>query len=205
MLDTVLLARDKYLAPGGKLFPDKASIHMAAIEDQEYKEEKINFWDNVYGFDFSPIKEVALREPLVDTVDFKAVVTDPFLLKEFDLATVTKEELSFKAPFTLKATRDDNIHAFLAWFDVSFSACHKPVKFSTGPHSQYTHWKQTVFYTIDPIAVFSGDLIQGTLTCSPNARNNRDLDIVIEYRLDTSSTDGNSEREVNDKIEYKMY
>lgn len=42
MLDTVLLARDKYLAPGGKLFPDKASIHMAAIEDQEYKEEKIN-------------------------------------------------------------------------------------------------------------------------------------------------------------------
>jgi type I protein arginine methyltransferase len=42
MLDTVLLARDKYLAPGGKLFPDKASIYIAAIEDQEYKEEKIN-------------------------------------------------------------------------------------------------------------------------------------------------------------------
>ena len=42
MLDTVLLARDKYLAPGGKLFPDKATIYMAAIEDQEYKEEKIN-------------------------------------------------------------------------------------------------------------------------------------------------------------------
>ena len=41
MLDTVLLARDKYLAPGGLIFPDKASIYMAAIEDGEYKEEKI--------------------------------------------------------------------------------------------------------------------------------------------------------------------
>ncbi|KAG8808856.1 Protein arginine N-methyltransferase 1 [Serendipita sp. 401] len=81
MLDTVLLARDKYLAPGGKMFPDKASIYIAAIEDQEYKEEKINFWDNVYGFDYSCLKEVALREPLVDTVDIKAVVTDPYLLK----------------------------------------------------------------------------------------------------------------------------
>ena len=30
----------------------------------------------MYGFDFSSIKSVALREPLVDTVDYKAVLTD---------------------------------------------------------------------------------------------------------------------------------
>jgi len=41
MLDTVLYARDRYLAPGGLIFPDKATIHMAAIEDGDYKEEKI--------------------------------------------------------------------------------------------------------------------------------------------------------------------
>jgi len=38
-------------------------------------------WDNVYGFDYSCIKDIALREPLVDTVDLKAVVTDPCLIK----------------------------------------------------------------------------------------------------------------------------
>jgi hypothetical protein len=38
-------------------------------------------WDNVYGFDFSCIKDIALREPLVDTVELKAVVTDPYPLK----------------------------------------------------------------------------------------------------------------------------
>ena len=42
MLDTVLVARDKYLAPGGLIFPDTASMWIAGLEDQDYKEEKIN-------------------------------------------------------------------------------------------------------------------------------------------------------------------
>ena len=42
MLDTVLLARDKYLKKGGLIFPDNATLYLAAIEDQDYKEEKIN-------------------------------------------------------------------------------------------------------------------------------------------------------------------
>lgn len=41
MLDSVLYARDKYLVKGGLMFPDEATMYMAAIEDQEYKEEKI--------------------------------------------------------------------------------------------------------------------------------------------------------------------
>lgn len=41
MLDTVLYARDRYLAPDGLIFPDKATIFVAGIEDGEYKEEKI--------------------------------------------------------------------------------------------------------------------------------------------------------------------
>ena len=49
MLDTVLLARDKYLKPGGLIFPDKANMYIAAIEDQDYKEEKINC--EPYSFD----------------------------------------------------------------------------------------------------------------------------------------------------------
>ncbi|KAG1715618.1 hypothetical protein ID866_1542 [Astraeus odoratus] len=141
MLDTVLDARDRYLKPGGLIFPDNARLYLAAIEDQDYKEEKINFWDNVYGFDYSCIKDIALREPLVDTVELKAVVTDPCMIKHINLLTVKKEDLAFTSPFTLTATRNDYIHAFLAWFDISFDCTHKKIQFSTGPHAQYTHWK----------------------------------------------------------------
>ena len=42
MLDTVLYARDKYLVEqGGLIFPDKATIFVAGIEDGDYKDEKI--------------------------------------------------------------------------------------------------------------------------------------------------------------------
>ena len=44
-------------------------------------DNQIVVWDNVYGFDYSCIKDMALREPLVDTVELKAVVTDPCLIK----------------------------------------------------------------------------------------------------------------------------
>ena len=33
-------------------------------------------WDNVYGFDYTPLKVTALSEPLVDTVDLKTVFPD---------------------------------------------------------------------------------------------------------------------------------
>ena len=37
MLDTVLYARDKWLAPTGLMFPDKATLYVCAIEDRQYK------------------------------------------------------------------------------------------------------------------------------------------------------------------------
>ncbi|GFH21669.1 protein arginine N-methyltransferase 1, partial [Haematococcus lacustris] len=37
MLDTVVYARDKWLAPGGIMLPDKATLHIVGIEDGEYK------------------------------------------------------------------------------------------------------------------------------------------------------------------------
>lgn len=38
-------------------------------------------WENVYGFDMSCIKEVAIKEPLVDVVDPKQLVTSSCLIK----------------------------------------------------------------------------------------------------------------------------
>ncbi|KAI9835355.1 MAG: type I protein arginine N-methyltransferase Rmt1 [Thelocarpon superellum] len=200
MLDTVLYARDKYLAPQGLIFPDKATIFLAGIEDGEYKEEKIGFWDNVYGFDFRPLKQTALTEPLVDTVDIKAVVTDPTAVLTLDLYTVKSADLAFTTPFTLDVRRDDFVHALIAWFDIDFTACHKPIRFSTGPHTKYTHWKQTVFYLREMLTVQQGEQIIGELHNRPNEKNKRDLDIKISYRLATDD----ATRAAAAACEYKM-
>lgn len=89
------------------MFPDTATLYLSAIEDSDYKEEKINFWDDVYGFDYSCIKDIALREPLVDTVELRSVVCDPVAIKHLDLLTIKKEDLDFESEFRLRATRDD--------------------------------------------------------------------------------------------------
>ena len=50
------------------------------------------------------------------------------------------------------AAFDTQVHALVAYFDCTFSACHKPVVLSTSPRAPYTHWKQTVFYFDEVLA-----------------------------------------------------
>jgi protein arginine N-methyltransferase 1 len=38
-----------------------------------------------------------------------------------------------------------------------------------------------VFYLTDPLTVCAGEDIQGSITCHPNDRNPRDLDIIIKH------------------------
>ncbi|CAI9100527.1 OLC1v1037648C1 [Oldenlandia corymbosa var. corymbosa] len=88
MLDTVLYARNKWLVKDGLVLPDKASLYLTAIEDADYKEDKIEFWNNVYGFNMSCIRKQSIMEPLVDTVDQKQIVTSCQRLKVGNLSVL---------------------------------------------------------------------------------------------------------------------
>jgi len=180
MLNTVLYARDKWLAPNGLIFPDRATLYIEAIEDRQYKDEKINWWDQVYGFDMSCIRKVAIQEPLVDVVDPKQVITNSCLLKEVDMYTVKIEDLDFSAPFHLTCNRDDYIQALVTYFNIEFTMCHKRTGFSTAPEARYTHWKQTVFYFDDYMTCKKGEEVKGVFSTKPNAKNPRDLDFNID-------------------------
>jgi len=194
MLSSVIIARDKWLKEDGILMPDKATLNLVAIEDAEYKEDKINFWDNVYGFNMSCIKKMAITEPLVDVVEEKQLMTTTCKLLTIDIATVTQEELNLKVPFRLVASRDDYCHALVASFDIEFSKCHKKIFFSTAPGAPYTHWKQTVFYLDEVLSVKRGEELRGEFACKPGVKNPRDLDISIAYRF-------NGQHDTIDKVQ----
>lgn len=136
----------------------------------------------------------------MDTVELKAVVTDPCAVITLDLYTCTTADLAFSLPFNLPVRRTDYIHALIAWFDIEFSACHKPVRFSTGPHTKYTHWKQTVFYLADVLTVEAGESVKGNLLCKPTEANRRDLDIALDYGVETEDKG----RVAKGHCEYKM-
>eukprot|EP01080_Neovahlkampfia_damariscottae_P007766 gene7766-12236_t len=161
MLPTVLYARDKWLVKDGLILPDTATMYLEGIEDGDYKEEKIHFWDNVYGFDFRCMKSIAMKEPLVDIVDSKQVITKSDLIKSIDIRTCTVEDVvKFKSEFELVVEKTEILHAIVCYFDIGFNGGHKKVYFSTGPHAKYTHWKQTVFYLEEDIAVTHGDRLK---------------------------------------------
>jgi protein arginine N-methyltransferase 1 len=157
-------------------------------------------WNNVYGFNYTPMQKVALAEPLVDIVELKAVVTKPCLAYTIDLYTVKVEDLAFSVPFQLEVERNDYIHAFISWFDIDFSACHKPLKFSTGPHAKYTHWKQTVFYISDYLICNKGETIRGQLSSKPTVQNPRDLDVRLEYQFEAQDP----KRSKGEVLTYRM-
>lgn len=199
MLETVLYARDKWLNKDtGILFPDKATLNMMAIEDRQYKEERIDWWNNVYGFDMSCIKEVAIKEPLVDVVEPEQIVTNSITLIEVDLYTVKPEDLNFQTEFSLVCNRNDYIQAFVTYFTVNFSKCYKNINFSTSPAKKYTHWKQTVFYIDEPITCKKGEEVRGVFSMKSNENNKRDLDFKISVDFQGENS------QLKDSFTYKM-
>jgi protein arginine N-methyltransferase 1 len=108
------------------------------------------------------------------------------------------EDCTFECDFELTATRNDYIHALVAYFDTFFTTGHKTNRFSTGPSAQQTHWKQTVFYLDQEITIVKGEKLKGKLSCKPNSNNRRDLDIAISYKHDGKW------QQATGSMEYKM-
>ena len=187
MLNSVLYARDRWMDKTGSFFPDKCSMHVAAMSDVDYYSDNVDFWDNVYGFDFSDFKPLVTVEPIVDYYNSSSVVSDTGNLIEFDLNTCTVEDLTFEREFEVNITQDNSsFNGLLTWFDIVFpqhDQKKKQVKFSTGPFTQYTHWKQVGFYLEKEIECSYNDTFKGVLTCKPNKENVRDMDIKIDYEF----------------------
>ncbi|OLY84822.1 Protein arginine N-methyltransferase 3 [Smittium mucronatum] len=195
MLDSVLVARDKFLnKETGIMGPDRSSIHLVAVHDPEYVTENVDFWDSVYGFSMKSMKQGITKDAIVAVVPNYVVASSPYTIASFDHYTCTPLDLDFHSVFSLPITSPDCkvIHGFLGYFDVTFSthrksSPHSPessendVFFSTGPQFTPTHWKQTMFLLDYPISVEVGDTIFGIFNCKKNSINPRELDVSIEY------------------------
>lgn len=173
MLSSVLFARDKWLKPGGAILPDTASIYAAGFGRGG---TSLPFWEEVYGFNMSCVgKELvqdAAKFPIVDVVDEKDLVTDAVLLQTFDLATMKPDEVDFTASIELEpksiclannstelTSKTTWCYGVVLWFDTGFTPrfCKEtPSVLSTSPYTPKTHWSQTIFTFLEPIAMAPG-------------------------------------------------
>lgn len=162
MLDSVLVARDRFLAPGGLMAPSQTRLVISGSTATRLQRERITFWQNVYGFEMSSAMTTPYYgEGLVEVVDKEEVVTGDCIVRDINSHSATVAQLEFNAPFTLVATsgKTETVRAFLTHFDTFFS----PIAGEAGhvPPSQNVH-----------IHEFADDLTEKTVEPVNNAEAN---------------------------------
>ncbi|PFH32423.1 histone arginine methyltransferase PRMT4/CARM1 [Besnoitia besnoiti] len=197
MIETYLSARDRFLKPGGKMFPSKSSLFVAPFADYVLHTDmlnKCNFWKQTdfCGVDLSAAFEVAVveqfRQPIVDYID-PALLLAPPQYKEFDFTTVPRqalEEIAIEFSFTVRSPT--LVHGIAGWFDVWFEGSEKLVSFSTSPFSPPTHWFQTRVVLREPLAVNPGQPVSGRLLMRGNKQQSYFLDVSLALQDCSVST-----------------
>ncbi|XP_075896513.1 protein arginine N-methyltransferase 2 isoform X2 [Nelusetta ayraudi] len=62
MLESVLMARDRWLREGGVMWPSSAALVLVPCQADSYYTEKMVFWESPYGLDFTPLQPLAQQE-----------------------------------------------------------------------------------------------------------------------------------------------
>ncbi|CAL1537789.1 unnamed protein product [Lymnaea stagnalis] len=192
MLSSVIVARDRFLKPGGEMFPCSASLFLAPISDDSFQ-ERVQSWRSFKDlYDVSMESLVSLTQDAltvrVDSkqLDVESVLANAFQLCRFDLKTMTWQEAQqVKAEFNFKCYGQNLMHGFATWFTVSFPGS---VTLDTSPYALPTHWGQTVMYLKTPIAVKQDSEIKGVYYMHPSKENHRFWDIELEFQFNQGQT-----------------
>lgn len=202
MFDSVIYARDRYLAPGGLMVPSHATLRIAPFADPEFYTSHVTFWENVYGFKMSSMLEGIFEEALVRTVPASSIAGDSSIFLTLPLHTITVEELSFLKEFQVTLDKDiDALDGWAIWFDIFFMPSRDStipddavpsemkkkgiVSFTTGPHDTETHWQQGIalidYGKKQPTPLKKGQTITGKIGYQKNTERVRGLDLTIEW------------------------
>ncbi|KAJ7205187.1 protein arginine N-methyltransferase [Mycena pura] len=129
MLDSVLRARDRFLRPGGVMSPSQCKMMLALCDAKEVRKERVDFWDDVYGFDLSTMAQDVYDDAIVDVVGPDTLLSEPYTVKDLHLDSITPRQLDFVSTFSLVSTaeRRRKVDAFALYFDTFFTADGQPV------------------------------------------------------------------------------
>jgi len=120
MLESVIYARDKWLAPGGKMFPCEAKLYLAPVYYNQYYTNKVKFFESpVDGVDVSPLLPYAAEEFTTRTLrcfdlPVNEILCEPETIKNIDIYTITKTECR-RTEKKFKFAIGQNQNIMLSW------------------------------------------------------------------------------------------
>ncbi|XP_052477404.1 probable histone-arginine methyltransferase 1.3 isoform X2 [Gossypium raimondii] len=172
MLESYIIARDRFLVPNGKMFPSTGRIHMAPFSDEYLFVEIANkalFWQqqDYYGVDLTPLYGSAFQgyfsQPVVDAFDPRLLVCPP-MCHVLSFNEIKEEDLyEIDIPLKFTASVGTRVHGLACWFDVLFNGSTVQRWLTTAPGAPTTHWYQIRCVLSQPIYVMAGQEITGRL------------------------------------------
>lgn len=130
MIDSVLVARQKYLKPDiGVMMPGLCHLFLAPICIDDYYNERVGFFNqSVYGVDMSCLTDLANRhffeKPIIahSLTPEEILVERPQIVWELDMNRATSASLEkHSQTFNFSIKRTGTMHGFGAWFDTHFN------------------------------------------------------------------------------------
>ncbi|XP_013077111.2 uncharacterized protein LOC106063324 [Biomphalaria glabrata] len=125
MLDSVIIARDKFLAQDGVMAPSHATLYLAPVDMSDHFQERAEEWSNIFGYDLSPLASqlniADVSKPLIKCIKSESVKAESQTVFTLDLKRVTVDDVrSFTSSLLFSVKQDSKIFGFAAWFDVYF-------------------------------------------------------------------------------------
>lgn len=193
MLESFVVARNRFLKPGGKMFPSRGRIYIAPFTDPilfAEQEAKVAFWSSTdfYGVNLSVLqadaREQHFGQPVIGSIDPTSLLTchgvADAATHDVDFATCSVEDLQrIEIPFEFVVARTALLHGLACWFDVMFDGSGNTTCLSTGPSDPATHWYQCRLLVQEPLAVNAGQRIGGKLCMSANEKYSYDLILTV--------------------------
>lgn len=190
MLESYIIARKRFLKPGGLMFPTTGTIFTAPFTDATLWTEqasKVAFWHNsdFFGLDLTSLADAASKDhfsqPVVGYIDPSSLMAGTTVDHTIDFANDAPESLqTITIPFEFTANRTGVCHGLAAWFDVAFNGSTERVVLNTGPYYPGTHWYQCRLLLREPIAVNAGQRLSGQLLCVGNERYSYNLTLSMK-------------------------
>ncbi|XP_031272955.1 probable histone-arginine methyltransferase 1.4 isoform X1 [Pistacia vera] len=192
MLESYVIARDRFLVPNGKMFPTVGRIHMAPFSDEYLFVEIANkalFWQqqNYFGVDLTPLYGCAFQgyfsQPVVDAFDPRLLVA-PAISHTIDF-TKTKEEDLYEIDIPLRfiASVGTRVHGLACWFDVLFDGSTVQRWLTTAPGAPTTHWYQLRCVLSQPLYVMAGQEITGQLRMIAHSSQSYTIYLTLSAKM----------------------
>lgn len=163
IVGSVTDARKRFLAPGGRLIPRSLELVTALVESPGDHADLDRWANPFYGFDFSPLRAMAVNTPLPTTLSERSLMSGARPIVRVDLTSV--EEGSVSGRVELSARRSGWVHGLGCWFSSELSPGNV---LTNGPPNRVPSWDQVLLPFDEPFFLERGDIVRTEISSADN-------------------------------------